>query len=101
MRLTARLRVSSGEIVKLSVLIPVYNEAPTIDEILRLVAAEKTPKEILVVDDGSTDGTREKLRTWDGKDGVKVIFHERNLGKGRAVRSAMEAASGDVLIIQD
>jgi len=87
--------------VKLSVLIPVYNEAPTIDEILRLVAAEKTPKEILVVDDGSTDGTREKLAAWNGKDGVRVILHERNLGKGRAVRTAMEAATGDILIIQD
>jgi glycosyltransferase involved in cell wall biosynthesis len=87
--------------VKLSVLIPVYNEARTIDEILRLVAREKTEKEILVVDDGSTDGTREKLRAWDGKNGVRVLLHERNQGKGRAVRTAMEAAGGDVLIIQD
>jgi glycosyltransferase involved in cell wall biosynthesis len=87
--------------VKLSVLIPVYNEAHTIDEILRLVAAESTPKEIIVVDDGSTDGTRDKLKAWDGRDGVRVILHERNLGKGRAVRTALEAAAGDVLIIQD
>ncbi|MFY9552983.1 MAG: glycosyltransferase family 2 protein [Thermoanaerobaculia bacterium] len=87
--------------MKLSVLIPVYNEARTIDEILRLVAREKTEKEILVVDDGSTDGTRQKLRAWDGKDGVRVLLHERNQGKGRAVRTAMEAAGGDVLIIQD
>jgi glycosyltransferase involved in cell wall biosynthesis len=87
--------------VKLSVLIPVYNEARTIDEILRLVAREKTEKEILVVDDGSTDGTRQKLLAWDGKDGVRVLLHERNQGKGRAVRTAMEAAGGDVLIIQD
>ena len=87
--------------MKLSVLIPVYNEAQTIDEILRLVAAEKTEKEIIVVDDGSTDGTRERLKAWDGRDGVRVILHEHNLGKGRAVRTALEAAKGDVLVIQD
>ena len=87
--------------MKLSVLIPVYNEAKTIDEILRLVAAEKTPKEILVVDDGSTDGTREKLAAWNGRDGVRVILHDRNEGKGRAVRTAMDASVGEIVIIQD
>jgi glycosyltransferase involved in cell wall biosynthesis len=87
--------------VKLSVLIPVYNEARTIDEILRLVSRERTEKEIVVVDDGSTDGTREKLAAWDGRDGVRVIFHSENLGKGRALRTALEQALGEILIIQD
>ena len=87
--------------MKLSVLIPVYNEVRTIDDILRLVVAEKTDKEIIVVDDGSTDGTRDKLAAWDGKDGVRVILHEKNSGKGRAVRTAMEAARGEILVIQD
>jgi glycosyltransferase involved in cell wall biosynthesis len=87
--------------VKLSVLIPVFNEVRSIDEILRLVVAEKTQKEIIVVDDGSTDGTREKLAAWNGKDGVRVILHEKNAGKGRAVRTAMEAAQGEILVIQD
>ena len=87
--------------MKLSVLIPVYNEARTIDEILRLVVAEKTEKEIIVVDDGSTDGTREKLAAWDGKSGVRVILHEKNAGKGRAVRTAMDASRGEILVIQD
>jgi glycosyltransferase involved in cell wall biosynthesis len=87
--------------VKLSVLIPVYNEVRTIDEILRLVTEEPTEKEVVVVDDGSTDGTREKLRAWDGRNGVRVIFQPGNLGKGRAVRTALEAAKGEILIIQD
>jgi glycosyltransferase involved in cell wall biosynthesis len=87
--------------VKLSVLIPVYNEARTIDEILRLVEAVPIEKEVLVVDDGSTDGTRPILERWDGRGGVRVILHPENLGKGRAVRTAMEAARGDILLIQD
>ena len=87
--------------VKLSVLMPVYNEAGTIDAILDLVVREGTEKEIIVVDDGSTDGTREKLAARDGKDGVRVILHAGNLGKGRAVRTALDAARGDILLIQD
>ena len=87
--------------MKLSVLMPVYNEAGTIDAILDLVTREPTEKEVLVVDDGSTDGTREKLAAWDGRQGVRVLLHPRNLGKGRAVRTAMDAAQGEILIIQD
>ena len=87
--------------MKLSVLIPVYNEARTIDEILRLVAAVPIEKEIVVVDDGSLDGTREILQRWDGKAGVRVFLHPRNMGKGRAVRTALEESRGDYLVIQD
>jgi glycosyltransferase involved in cell wall biosynthesis len=87
--------------VKLSVLIPVYNEARTIDEVLRLVSAVPIDKEIVVVDDGSTDGTRDRLEQWNGRDGVRVIRHTENLGKGRAVRTAMEQARGEILLIQD
>ena len=87
--------------MKLSVLIPVYNEERTIDEILRLVTEEPTEKEVVVVDDGSTDGTRAKLAAWDGRAGVRVLLQDRNMGKGRAVRTALEAARGEILIIQD
>ncbi len=87
--------------VKLSVLIPVYNEARTIDEILGLVSRVPIEKEILVVDDGSVDGTREILKRWDGRAGVRVILHPRNLGKGRAVKTAMNQARGEILVIQD
>jgi glycosyltransferase involved in cell wall biosynthesis len=80
---------------------PVYNEARTIREILRLVAEVPIEKEIVVVDDGSTDGTREILSEWDGRSGVRVILHERNLGKGGALRTAIEQARGDILLIQD
>lgn len=87
--------------MKLSVLIPAYNEARTIEQILRLVARVPIEKEIVVVDDGSVDGTREILKEWDGREGVRVLLHPRNLGKGRAVRTALEAARGEILVIQD
>jgi len=87
--------------VKLSVLMPVYNEARTIDQILRLVAAVPIEKEVLVVDDGSTDGTRNILRSWDGREGVRVILHETNRGKGRALATAVAEAQGEILLIQD
>jgi glycosyltransferase involved in cell wall biosynthesis len=87
--------------MKLSVLIPVYNESRTIDQILRQVSGVPIEKEILVVDDGSVDGTREILARWDGRAGVRVILHPQNLGKGRAVRTALEAARGEILVIQD
>jgi glycosyltransferase involved in cell wall biosynthesis len=80
---------------------PVYNEARTIDEVLRQVALIPVEKEILVVDDGSTDATREILRAKDGHDGIRVILHDRNLGKGKALATALSQARGEILIIQD
>src|SRR5262249_39435895 len=80
---------------------PVYNEARTIDEVLRQVGSVPIEKEILVVDDGSTDGTREILRSKEGKDGIRVIRHDRNLGKGKALATALAEARGEILIIQD
>ncbi len=87
--------------MKLSVIIPVYNEVESIETILTRVYDTKLTHEIIVVDDGSRDGTRDKLKLLDGKKGVRVIMHEVNQGKGAAVRTGMAAAKGDVLLIQD
>lgn len=87
--------------MKLSVIIPVYNEVKTIDQIIRRVQATGLVDEILVVDDGSTDGSREILRKIDKTDSVRVIYHEANQGKGKAVRTGFENAIGDLILIQD
>jgi glycosyltransferase involved in cell wall biosynthesis len=84
----------------LSVVIPAYNERDTVLEILRRVRATPHRKEIVIVDDASTDGTRDLLKQVTGPD-VRVIFHERNQGKGAALRTAFAATSGDVVVIQD
>lgn len=87
--------------MQVSVVMPVYNEAKTIREILRRVQATGIPTEIVVVDDGSTDGTRQILEELDGKGVVRVFFHEANKGKGAAVRRGIQEAQGEVVIIQD
>ncbi len=85
----------------LSVIMPVYNERETLSEILARVRAVDLEKEILVVDDGSTDGTREILREEEKKGDLKVFYHQANQGKGAAVRTGLEHASGDIILIQD
>jgi glycosyltransferase involved in cell wall biosynthesis len=87
--------------MKLSVVIPVYNEKNTIAEILRRVKATGRADEIILVDDGSTDGTRELLQTLASPPAVKVVLHEKNMGKGAALRTGFQAAGGDVILIQD
>lgn len=87
--------------MKLSVIIPVYNEVESIETILKRVQDTGRAREIIAVDDGSQDGTRDLLKKLDGKKGVRVILHEKNQGKGAAVRTGMSAAKGDVLLIQD
>lgn len=87
--------------MRVSVIIPVYNEVNTIEEILRRVEAEKLAAEILVVDDGSTDGTREKLTSLNKDGHLRIFLHDKNLGKGAAVRTGIKEATGDVFLIQD
>lgn len=88
--------------MKLSVIIPCYNEASTIGRIIDAVRASPYPdKELIVVDDGSTDGTRERLAGEEGRRVDRVILHEANRGKGAALRSGIRAATGDLVIVQD
>jgi glycosyltransferase involved in cell wall biosynthesis len=103
--------------MKLSIIMPVYNEIDTIAEIVRRVRAIKLAvpvgfgpddgtvvefeREIVIVDDGSTDGTGEYLHTLTDEPDTVVLFHERNQGKGAAVRTALQHVGGDVMLIQD
>jgi glycosyltransferase involved in cell wall biosynthesis len=86
----------------LSVVIPVYNEATTIEELIRRVAAVGVEKEMIVIDDGSTDGTRERLRELEKHyQNLRLLFQPKNRGKGAALRLGFEQARGDYVIVQD
>jgi dolichol-phosphate mannosyltransferase len=86
-----------------SVIVPVYNEVAHVDELLRAIYASPVKKEIIIVDDGSTDGTREKLQAMPLADinNVTVVFHEKNCGKGAAIRTGLQYARGEYVLIQD
>jgi glycosyltransferase involved in cell wall biosynthesis len=86
--------------VKLSVVVPMFNEKDTIEEVYSRIRAVDIEKEIILVDDCSTDGTREIISGLAAND-TKVLFHDKNMGKGAALRTGFRKATGDVLIIQD
>lgn len=87
--------------IKLSVIIPCFNERATVEEIVRQILATELVHEIVIVDDGSTDGTHDVLARLSSLDRVRVVSHERNLGKGAAVRTGLEHATGEVMLVQD
>ncbi len=87
--------------MNITVIIPAYNEKKTIREIIARVKKTNLIDEILVVDDGSQDGTREILSELDEKGEIRAIFHQKNQGKGAAVRTGIQNARGEVIIIQD
>jgi dolichol-phosphate mannosyltransferase len=84
-----------------SVIVPVYNESAHVDELLQAIHASPVKKEIIIVDDGSTDGTREKLQALPPLEDVTIVFHEKNCGKGAAIRTALSYARGEYVLIQD
>jgi hypothetical protein len=85
----------------LSVVIPVYNERQTLPEVLRRVRAVPLAKEIIVVDDGSTDGTRDLLQSMHGQPDLRILYHPRNRGKGAALKTGFLQAAGEIVIVQD
>ncbi len=90
------------EDLMLSVVIPVYNEVRTLGQLLEQVRAVPIRKQIILVDDFSTDGTREMLRQWqEAEPDLTILFHEVNKGKGAALRTGFEHADGQVVIVQD
>ena len=87
--------------MKLSVVIPVYNERKTLDELISRVEAVNLEKEIIIVDDASTDGTRALLKKYEEREKFKVIYQSRNAGKGSALRAGFDKAEGEIIIVQD
>ncbi|MCU0707975.1 MAG: glycosyltransferase family 2 protein [Pirellula sp.] len=92
---------SGASFLPLSVVIPVFNERNTIQQVIERVASLRIDKQIIVVDDGSTDGTREILASYVGRPGIEIVLHSCNQGKGAALRSGFEQAQGEVVIVQD
>lgn len=86
---------------RLSIVIPVFNEAKTVVQVIERVRSTGLPLEIIVVDDGSTDGTRQQLAELPASQDLRVVFHEYNQGKGAALRTGFSLASGTAVVVQD
>jgi glycosyltransferase involved in cell wall biosynthesis len=101
--MTTALPDTSTSPLTLTVIIPCYNEVTSIEPVLKRVMAVGLAKEILIVDDGSTDGTREVLARLEAEqlEGVRIIYHEHNQGKGAALVTGFKQATGDIILIQD
>ena len=87
--------------LKLSIVIPIYNERETLETLIAKVNAVDYDKEIILIDDFSTDGTREILKKYENKEGFQVLYHNHNQGKGAALRTGFSSVNGDIIIIQD
>lgn len=87
--------------MKLSIIMPIYNEKKTLEKIVEKIQKVSIEKEIIMVDDGSTDGTREILKNYENVQNIKIIYHTKNMGKGATIRTAIKYITGDIVIIQD
>ena len=87
--------------MKLSVIIPVYNEEKTLRTIIDKVLKVQIDKELIIVDDFSNDNSRLIIKEYSASQNIKAVYHEKNYGKGRAIRSGIECVTGDIVIIQD
>lgn len=87
--------------MKLSVVIPVFNEQATVEQVVRRIQRSALAAELILVDDGSSDGTVDIIRRLAAEDGITALYHDQNQGKGAALRTGFAAATGDVVVIQD
>ena len=97
----SRATGSSGHNALVSIIVPAFNERATIEEVLRRLRQVQRPLQIIVVDDGSTDGTTDLLRASADRSEIELVVHSANQGKGAAVRSGLAHVRGDIVIIQD
>jgi glycosyltransferase involved in cell wall biosynthesis len=95
------LKSVNGAGGRLSIVMPVYNEAATLAEVVRRVRAVPLAKEIILVDDGSTDGTRDLLKGLEGEADLRIEYHPANRGKGAALKTGFLLATGDIVLVQD